>query len=104
MGEPILIRYLAEQMIRLSGKRVNQDICIDFVGLRPGEKLTEELFLEDERPMPTPHEKLLLARSVALNLGEIDELLEGMKAAVDGFDEALLHRQLLALVPEFIEV
>ena len=103
MGEPILIRYLAEQMIRLSGKRVDQDIRIDFVGLRPGEKLTEELFLEDERPMPTPHEKLLLAKSVALNLGEIGVILDDMKASVDGFDEVLLHQQLLALVPEFVE-
>jgi len=103
MGEPILIRYLAEQMIRLSGKRVDQDICIDFVGLRPGEKLTEELFLEDERPMPTPHDKLLLAKSVDLNLGEIGVILDAMKSSVDGFDEVLLHQQLLALVPEFVE-
>jgi FlaA1/EpsC-like NDP-sugar epimerase len=48
MGEPVPIRYLAEQMIRLSGHRPEQDIAIKYIGLRPGEKLFEELFYPSE--------------------------------------------------------
>ena len=103
MGEPILIRYLAEQMIRLSGKRVGQDVEIKFVGLRPGEKLTEELFLEDEKPMPTPHSKLLLARSVAQDVDEIRAQVNGFAEAVTDFEEKTLLNLLRKLVPEFTE-
>ncbi len=103
MGEPILIRYLAEQMIRLSGKRVGQDIAIGYVGLRPGEKLTEELFLEDERPMPTPHQKLLLARSVKLDHRDVLLKIDDLDRSCQAFDESALLRQLRALVPEFVE-
>ena len=66
MGEPIKISYLAEQMIRLSGKRPGDDIRIEYIGLRPGEKLHERLFLDQEHLQPTAHEKLLLAQPVAL--------------------------------------
>lgn len=101
MGEPILIRYLAEQMIRLSGKRVGHDIAIEFVGLRPGEKLTEELFLEAERPMPTPHSKLLLAQSVHQDLNDIKLRIQGMEDALGEFDEVQLLVLLKNLVPEY---
>jgi len=103
MGEPVSIRYLAEQMIRLSGKRVGDDVAIDYVGLRPGEKLTEELFLDDERPMPTPHAKLLLARSVSLERAEVGRRVEALDEAVSRFDEAAVLGQLRALVPEFVD-
>lgn len=103
MGEPILIRYLAEQMIRLSGKRVGQDIAIEYVGLRPGEKLTEELFLDEERPMPTPHDKLLLSRSVEHDREEVSRRIDAMALACERFDEPGLRDQLRALVPEFQE-
>jgi FlaA1/EpsC-like NDP-sugar epimerase len=103
MGEPILIRYLAEQMIRLSGKRVGQDVDIEFVGLRPGEKLTEELFLEAEKPMPTPHRKLLLARSVGQDLDQIGSMITRLEAEVDQFNEVELLSLLQKLVPEFKE-
>ncbi len=62
MGEPIKISYLAEQMIRLSGKVPGEDIDIVYTGLRPGEKLYEELFHEKEALQSTPHRKILLAR------------------------------------------
>lgn len=101
MGEPVKISYLAEQMIRLSGKRPGEDIRIDYIGLRPGEKLTEELFLEHERPMPTEHVKLQLAKSVILDhrviLKSIGELGDSCRV----FDEEPIVRKLKALVPEF---
>ena len=103
MGQPILIRYLAEQMIRLSGKPAGQEIRIEYVGLRPGEKLTEELFLEDEQPMPTPHNKLMLARSVTHDREEMIRRTDALTEACQRFDEAALLIQLRELVPEFVE-
>ncbi|MGH8647661.1 MAG: polysaccharide biosynthesis protein, partial [Gammaproteobacteria bacterium] len=76
MGEPVKIRYLAEQMIRLSGKRPGKDIAIVYTGLRPGEKRYEELFYENERRLPTEHEKIFLARPRAANLERIPVYLE----------------------------
>jgi len=61
MGKPIKISYLAEQMVRLSGKIPEQDIKIIYTGLRPGEKLHEELFYTDEKLAATNHPKILLA-------------------------------------------
>jgi FlaA1/EpsC-like NDP-sugar epimerase len=101
MGEPVKISYLAEQMIRLSGKRPGEDIRIEYIGLRPGEKLTEELFLEHERPMPTEHPKLQLAKSVILDhrvvLKSVGELAESCRL----FEEDAVVRKLKGLVPEF---
>ena len=61
MGEPVPIRLLAEQMIRLAGKQPGRDIAIVYTGLRPGEKLHETLFHADERYRPTAHPKILQA-------------------------------------------
>jgi len=61
MGEPVKIVELAENMIRLSGQEPGVDIAIDIIGRRPGEKLHEELFNPDERPMPTAAEKIVAA-------------------------------------------
>lgn len=62
MDEPIKISYLAEQMIRLAGKEPGKDIDIQFTGLRPGEKLYEELFHASEELVQTEHEKLFKAK------------------------------------------
>jgi FlaA1/EpsC-like NDP-sugar epimerase len=61
MGDPIRIVELAEQMIRLSGLEPERDIAIQIVGARPGEKFHEDLFNPDERPQPTPAQKILRA-------------------------------------------
>jgi FlaA1/EpsC-like NDP-sugar epimerase len=62
MGEPVRMIYLAEKMIGLSGKVPGEDIEIQIIGLRPGEKLHEELFYEDENLEPTSQDKIRLAR------------------------------------------
>ena len=62
MGEPVKISYLAEQMIRLSGREPGQDISIEYIGLRPGEKLYEELFYDSEDLIATDHPKIRVAR------------------------------------------
>jgi FlaA1/EpsC-like NDP-sugar epimerase len=101
MGEPIKIRDLAEQMIRLAGKHGDGDISIVYTGLRPGEKLFEELFHAQENYSDTTHAKIFLAqpRSMAWSL-LIAQLHQG-EVAVRDFDEDTLRRILDQLLPEF---
>jgi FlaA1/EpsC-like NDP-sugar epimerase len=101
MGDPVKISYLAEQMIRLSGKRPGEDIRIEYIGLRPGEKLTEELFLQYERPMPTDHAKLQLAKSIILDHRVIRKSVVELAESCRLLDEEPILRRLRALVPEF---
>ncbi len=61
MGKPVRIVDLAADMIQLSGLRLGEDIALDFVGLRPGEKLYEELYSSDEQRLPTCHPKIIVA-------------------------------------------
>jgi|SRR5579862_1339072 len=67
MGEPVKIQYLAEQMIKLSGHRPNVDINIIYNGLRPGEKIYEELFYDNEKVSRTNHEKILRVEAPSIN-------------------------------------
>ena len=90
MGDPVRILELAETMIRLSGLEPGRDIAIQVVGARPGEKFHEDLFNPDERPQPTPAQKILRADRDPRNpdwveqmFGEINLLvLEGDAAAL----------------------
>ena len=101
MGHSINITYLAEQMIRLSGREPGSDVPIVFTGLRPGEKLHEELFHADEDLSPTPHDKLLLAAHSTTDRERIQTLFEELQRASDIFDEEAIRRLLTEAVPEF---
>ena len=87
MGEPVNITYLAEQMIRLSGRDPGEDISIVYTGLRAGEKLSEELFNESEALTPTHHDKLLLAQHIDVNPKTLNALLSKLAVATDSFDQ-----------------
>jgi len=100
MGEPVRITYLAEQMIRLSGKEPGKDIEIVYTGLRPGEKLFEELFHEKEHLVGTQHEKIFLARHRQLEWETLTNKIDSIKTACERFDEAELHKLIHSLVPE----
>jgi FlaA1/EpsC-like NDP-sugar epimerase len=101
MGEPVKIAYLADQMIRLSGKVPGEDIQIDFVGLRPGEKLFEELFYDSEDLASTAHPKIRVARrGVAPGPEELDACLQTLKEAVRTCDEAAMRAALRTLMPQ----
>jgi FlaA1/EpsC-like NDP-sugar epimerase len=101
MGEPIRIGYLAEQMIRLSGKRPGADIAIEYVGLRPGEKMHEELFLGSEKLQPTGYAKLMLAQATSCDRSLVAARIAAMDAACRSFDQNAVLRELCLLVPEY---
>lgn len=101
MGEPVRISYLAEQMIRLAGKLPGHDVAIEFTGLRPGEKLFEELFHEQESYTATTHRKIFLADSRNVGWNELQVILRRGAAACDKHDDADVLRCLQQLVPEF---
>jgi FlaA1/EpsC-like NDP-sugar epimerase len=100
MGEPVKITYLAEQLIRLSGKEPGQDIQIVYTGLRPGEKLFEELFHELEPYQQTEHEKIFLAQPRQADWEDLDADLRAAELAVRRYDTRKLKHILLRLVPE----
>jgi FlaA1/EpsC-like NDP-sugar epimerase len=101
MGEPIKISYLAEQMIRLAGKSPGTDVEIVYTGLRPGEKLFEELFHSGEALVQTAHEKLLLARSRELDWVSFESAMEMLESRCSDYDEPAVRRLLGDLVPEY---
>ena len=103
MGEPVRIHYLAEQMIRLAGKQPERDIAIVYTGLRPGEKLFEELFHAQESYQPTAHSKIMLAQPRELPRASVEAALHRARQAVLRFDQAALQQQLRELVPEFTQ-
>ncbi|WP_232020181.1 polysaccharide biosynthesis protein [Sulfuriflexus mobilis] len=103
MGEPVKIAYLAEQMIILSGKRPGEDIEIKYTGLRPGEKLYEELFHEQEQLSATTHEKILLAKTRIVDWEQLQADFAAMQAASEAFDEPKLEQLIKKLVPEMTE-
>lgn len=103
MGEPVKVLYLAEQMIRLSGKTPGEDIKIEFTGLRPGEKLHEELFHSDENLTDTSHEKVMLAMSRKTDWQTLIKTMDEFQQAVDEFDMAILKKLIFKLVPEMTQ-
>jgi FlaA1/EpsC-like NDP-sugar epimerase len=90
MGEPVRIMDLAEQMIRLSGLEPEQDIAIETVGTRAGEKLHEELFNPYERPQPTPAEKIVRADREALDAEWVESTFAEINLLVLEGDAAAL--------------
>jgi FlaA1/EpsC-like NDP-sugar epimerase len=100
MGQPIKIAYLAEQMIRLSGKKPGEDIEIQYVGLRPGEKLFEELFHDQEAILKTEFAKLYLAKARHFQHDWM-QIIDELAAQCKTLDEEKIRNLLKKLVPEF---
>jgi len=98
MGKSIKISFLADQMIRLSGLEPEVDINIIYSGLRPGEKLYEELFYESETIEKTPHPKIMLAMHSNIDGTLIAEYMHKLQSACDEFDEDKLKDLLNKLI------
>jgi FlaA1/EpsC-like NDP-sugar epimerase len=101
MGEPVKIVDLARQMIRLAGLKPDEDVEIRFTGLRPGEKLFEELFHGKEPPAPTGHPGLLMAHPRTADPAIVGRAIEEIATACRGNQSRLALMLLSRLIPEF---
>lgn len=101
MGQQVRISDLAEQMIRLSGLEPGQDIEILYTGLRPGEKLYEEVLATEENTVPTHHEKILSAKVRNVETSELKEKLARLEEQMNLQNNKEMVRVMKEIVPEF---
>jgi FlaA1/EpsC-like NDP-sugar epimerase len=101
MGESVKIIDLARQMIKLSGLEPEKDIEIQITGLRPGEKLYEELLNNEENTLPTHHPQIKRAAVRPNNFDEVSEQIAGLIDLFDKQDNDLLVQKIKSIVPEF---
>ncbi len=101
MGRPVRIADLADKMIRLSGLEPGQDIEIVYTGMRPGEKLYEELLASSENTLPTHHPQILIGK---VNEGDTDQVRRSIAEMIEAAgrnDEASIRQHLKELIPEY---
>jgi len=101
MGQPVRIADMATDLIRLSGKEPGEDIEVKFIGLRPGEKLYEELITAGEDVAPTQHSQIMVLTGAACGWDELAPLLDALAAAARERDGQALRRALMRAVPEY---
>ncbi len=101
MGKPVKIVNLARQMIELSGLRPQEDIAIEFVGLRPGEKLFEELIHKGEQFASTTHPKIFRFVSQPPNLTELRKILARFRAELHLMNPEEVKQALQSAIPEY---
>jgi len=102
MGEPVKILDLVDNLIRLSGLEPERDIKIEFIGLRPGEKLFEELQLEGEGIKPTSHEKIRILEGANITFEQVSNFLEELTLLVESKNVHGLVSKLVQIVPEYM--
>lgn len=101
MGIPVRIVEMARDLIRLSGFEPDVDIKIEFIGLRPGEKLHEELITADERLMPTAHPKILKLNGTACDLSLLHGHLADLTVLMYKKDPDAIRHKLQEVVPDY---
>lgn len=102
MGESVKIVDVAKKMIRLRGLEIGKDIEIVFTGLRPGEKLYEELLNDAENTLPTHHPKIMIGKVRGVAFNDVIQQLEALKSNIQSANNMLLVSTLKQIVPEFI--
>ena len=100
MGEPVKIVDLAKSLITLSGLRVGEDIDIVFTGLRPGEKMFEELLMDEENTLSTTMKSIMISTGKSVGFEEVESKLAALHASIDSDDEEAL-RTLVEVVPTY---
>ncbi len=101
MGRSVKILDLAKKMIKLSGLELGKDIEIKVTGLRPGEKLYEELLNKKENTLPTHHEKIMIAETREVSYLKISKEVDQLLDSLHKIDEFELVAKMKAIVPEF---
>ncbi len=101
MGKSVKIVDLAKKMIRLSGLTIDRDIQIIYTGLRPGEKLYEELLNDQENTLPTHHSQIMIAKVMEYNLEEVSEKINQLVAMFDEQNNEKIVSKMKEIVPEF---
>lgn len=103
MGKPVKIIELAEELIRIHGLEPYKDIDIEFIGLRPGEKLFEELLTDEEGTVATKHEKIFIAKSSdKYTIKDIESMLEEFKDALFDYSESS-HQKIRSLLRKYVK-
>ena len=102
MGTPIKIDDMARDLIRLSGFEPDVDIKIEYIGLRPGEKLNEELIIEGEGVLPTTHEKIMVLKGLECNLQVLDGNINELAKSAEAQNREKIIAKLREIVPEYI--
>lgn len=102
MGRSVKIVDLAKKMIKLSGLKLGTDINLKFTGLRPGEKLYEELLADKENTMPTVHEKIMIAETRKYEKDEIISKIDFMISVLKDHDNFQIVKLMKDILPEFI--
>ena len=102
MGKSVRIADLAYRMIKLSGFTPGKDIEIIYTGLRPGEKIYEELLSKAEDTLPTHHEKIMIARVRSYGFQEVKQEVQLLLQTLNGHDDTNIVRQMKQIVPEFL--
>jgi FlaA1/EpsC-like NDP-sugar epimerase len=102
MGTPIKIDDMARDLIRLSGLEPDVDIAIEYIGLRPGEKLNEELIIEGEGIIPTAHEKIVVLKGLECNLQVLDGNIDKLAKSAEEQNKEKIIAKLKEIVPEYV--
>ncbi len=103
MGEPVKIYDLAKSLIELSGLTPGKDIEIEFTGLRPGEKLYEELLMDEENLEATAHEKIFITEPMDFTMDDIEEKLDAFREIIDNeiYDKQIIKETMRKCVPTY---
>ena len=101
MGEPVKIDDLAKNMIRLAGLTLGKDIDIRYIGLRPGEKLYEELLMDEEGKQKTMNEKIYIGQTIPMDYNRFENQLNELRDIADEGDPIAVEKKLAEIVPTF---